>query len=579
MNEQLLEPLRFYENGGAEKHKQNVSEYFDGLLKASGVNEEENRETVKSYHQKEDEVQKLDKKIFRYKFLRVLLILVAVIGAGGIFGSFLLFSDSILGGILLILGGIGLIVGGILLIVKKINPMIRNSQTVREKKAAEAAEILKEAERQMAPLNALFDDTDTFRLIEKTIPELKFEPAYSKKQEDFLLQRHDFRDRMEKNDSVTDTLSGTLCGNPFLYYRYRVQTMGTETYTGFLTISWTETYRDSQGRLRRRRRTQTLTASVTKPKPVYHMETVLGYGCQAAPKLTFRREPTHAEKLNEKELERKVRAGEKKLQKKAEKSTEKGGTFQEMANSEFDVLFGAHDRNHEVEFRLMYTPLAQKNTVELLTSKTGYGDDFAFDKRERYNEIRSEHAQNFCMNTSAAHYRSYDVDIARQKFSDFNTTYFKSVFFDFAPLMAVPVYLSEPCASLEPLSEYPSNYTCYEHEVLANAIGMDAFRPSNSATDSILKTSFSEKNGETDVVNVTAYSFSTAKRVDLIPRLGGDGRIHNVPVTWIEYIPVNRTTAMSVKSLGLSEREFAEKKPASGISERWAYLHGLIAHI
>ena len=46
-----------------------------------------------------------------------------------------------------------------------------------------------------------------------------------------------------------------------------------------------------------------------------------------------------------------------------------GGQFQEMANSEFDVLFGANDRDHEVQFRLMYTPLAQRNTVDLIKDK------------------------------------------------------------------------------------------------------------------------------------------------------------------------------------------------------------------
>ena len=52
--------------------------------------------------------------------------------------------------------------------------------------------------------------------------------------------------------------------------------------------------------------------------------------------------------------------------------------FTEMGNAKFDALFGAVDRNNEVEFRVLFTPLAQKNMLDLLTDKNHYGDDFYF---------------------------------------------------------------------------------------------------------------------------------------------------------------------------------------------------------
>ena len=165
--------------------------------------------------------------------------------------------------------------------------------------------------------------------------------------------------------------------------------------------------------------------------------------------------------LNEKELRKKVKSGEKDLKKMARKATKEGGTFQEMANSEFEVLFGAQDRDNEVQFRLMFTPLAQRNTVALVTNKIGYGDDFYFNKHRRFNVITSEHAQNWNMLTSPNVYYSYDVDTAKLNFINFNTNYFKSIFFDFAPLFSVPTYLEEPCASLAPVEDYDCNYTCY----------------------------------------------------------------------------------------------------------------------
>jgi len=151
---------------------------------------------------------------------------------------------------------------------------------------------------------------------------------------------------------------------------------------------------------------------VTKPKPEYSTHTALVYGCQAAPDLHFSRKAAHTERLSERELERKIRSGEKDLLERAEQSTVEGGDFREMTNTEFDVLFGALDRDNEVQFRVMFTPLAQNNTVDLLRNTSGFGDDFSFYKQGRLNHIVSEHAQTWHMNTSPHHYIAHSVDLA-----------------------------------------------------------------------------------------------------------------------------------------------------------------------
>ena len=127
--------------------------------------------------------------------------------------------------------------------------------------------------------------------------------------------------------------------------------------------------------------------------------------------------------------------------------------------------------------------------------------------------------------------------------------------------------------------EAPSNYTAYEHETLANAIGKDAFVHKNSSTDAILKAEFSEKQDKSDILFVTAHSYETFNRVDIIPVLGGDGRIHGVPVPWVEYIPLKQLTTMSVKDLNMSEKEFASSNQRANLSENWAFCHGMIANI
>ena len=579
MNERLLEPLKYYEKTGKREHEDNVTAYFDDLVAKSQINVEENRATAKKYYAEVATVKKLREKLSRKKAVRVLLILAIIAGVIlGIVGGYFLYKKD-MWGFAYLGGGILAIVGAALLLKLKINPEIRQVEDKIEEHERKAKLLLEEAERQMQPLNALFDNTDTLRLIEKTLPDFAFDDYFTPRNEDFMLHEHDFPKQYSSSTSILDTLSGRFSGNPFLFTQTHVFRMGVQTYHGTLVISWTEHYRDDKGRLRSRIRTQTLYAQVTKPKPEYHLEKSLFYGSQAAPDLTFSREPQHSEKLTEKQLQRRIKKGAKKLKRKAQKATHKGGNFQEMANAEFDVLFGAANRDHEVQFRVMYTPLAQCNTVDLLTSKTGYGDDFRFQKLRRMNVITSEHAQRWQMDTSPIRYYSFDVDVARKNFHDFNVEYFKSVFFDFAPLLSVPAYVEAPCASLESIEEYDGNYTSYEHEAMANAMGAERFAHPQTATEVILKTRLLGKEGDNDRVSVTALSFAAENRVDFIPVLGGDGRMHAVPVPWVEYIPVENSGEISIRRVPASMLECQKLRHEGKISAEEIFFHGMAGRV
>ena len=96
-----------------------------------------------------------------------------------------------------------------------------------------------------------------------------------------------------------------------------------------------------------------------------------------------------------------------------------------------------------------------------------------------------------------------------------------------------------------------------------------------SQTRSILKTEIVDSNGGIDRVAVTAYGYRGEPRLDFVPTLGGDGMIHPVPVHWTEYIPVQRTSEMLLKSVGHSERELRRRGSAPWQS---AYLHGILAY-
>ena len=578
MNQELLEPLKFYKNTGRARHEENARQYLDELIARSGVDIAANHATVKKYRAQEAAAEKIAKRIRLYKTLRVLLIIAAVIGGIIALLSVISFveSDAAGGAIKLGIGAV-VTVGSLMLIFKVINPKIKDASALREKHLEKARKYLGEAYEQMRPLNELFDDTDTAMLIEKTLPELELDPRFECSRERLLREEYDFYDLLGEKDCMVDILSGSFAKNPFVFLKSKVFEMGTHTYHGTLTIRWTETYRDSEGRMRTRTRTQTLHASLTKPEPQYHTETNLCYGSQAAPDLTFMRVPQHSELLDEKDLEKKIRKGEKKLHKHAEDMIEKGADFSAMANSEFEVLFGAHNRDHEVQFRLMYTPLAQQNTVDLMTDTSGYGDDFYFRKQKRLNIITSEHGRAWKMDTGTHNYRSFDIEQIKSNFINFNNEYFKSIFFDLAPLIAIPAYAESPESSY---AEKPSTDRCfgdYEHEVMANRVSGELV-PEGCATEVIYKTEhLSTKNGE-DRVKVLAWGYSATPRLDYVPVLGGDGRLHGVPVPWIEYDYVQKESEMTVRAAEYSEREYRLACAREGRDEG-VFFHRMTANI
>lgn len=576
MDNLIYEPLKYYTSYARDAHRQNVSDHFESLLSSSKIDVEENRKCVSAYERELEIIKKIDSTITKYRVGLGFLILLIVIGFISLIVGVALLPSYMTVSFILIPVGIALAILGFVLIFKVIRPKIKNQQSLKEKHENQAEGHKAKALSIMAPLNALFDDVDTFKLIEKTMPQLKFDPYYTSQKENDLIENYDYVDMTDEDTSILDTLPGTFFENPFLYERYLEFYMGTYTYTGSRTISWTVTYRDSNGNLRTRTRTQVLTASVTKPKPYYMVNTHLGYGCDCAPDLTFSRTESDTDELSEKSLERRIKRGEKKLRKRAERAVEQGGHFQGLANSEFDVLFGATNRNHEVQFRVMYTPLAQTNTVELLRSDVGYGDDFNFYKQGRFNIIKTIHQKSWDIRPCASRYRSYDVDLARKYFQEYNESYFKSVFFDFAPLMAIPAYQAEPVPSMKKPPTYANNYSPYEYECLANAIGEGIFAHPDSSTRAILKASFIDSLGDVDRVLISAKSFKAIKRLDNIPVLGGDGRMHSVPVVWFEYIPLENQSQMVIKRLGYSEREMRERN--NTYPQGSAYLHGLLAY-
>ena len=527
MSSVIFDPLEEYEHKFQALHLENTKNYLRQLVEKSGINVELNRATVAQYYDFRESLLKLKRKLGWLKFWRVLMCITLVL---------------------------------IPVVITSITPKIRALRQEIEEGDSKAAELMAQAQRQVDPLNRLFSDRDALDIIHNTIPLMNFHPYFSAKQEEDMKTNYDFKTRDDDEQSTVDLLAGEYNENPFLFENRRIHTMGTETYHGYRTITWIETYRDSQGRLQRRTRSQTLHATVVKPKPFYSNQVVLRYCAQGGPDLSFTRDATHLERKSEKEIDRYVKKGEKKLQKMADKAVKKNDDFTSMSNTEFEVLFDALDRTNEVQFRTLFTPLAQTNMVSLIRSTAGYGDDFNFIKEKRTNTIVSHHSQGRVINLFPGEYVSYSYDIIEQNFVNKNAEFFKAVYFDFAPLLAIPVYQERPVHSLKPIPDYARITSQKEGEALANLVSNEYIVHPATKTPAILKSDFIRTKNNADEICITAYSYDIEGRVDIVPMLGGDGRLHNVYVNWDEYLPLEAKNNFYVTQDELNNRPLYAKR-------------------
>ena len=135
-------------------------------------------------------------------------------------------------------------------------------------------------------------------------------------------------------------------------------------------------------------------------------------------------------------------------------------------------------------------------------------------------------------------YFSHSFDIIKENFTSKNASYFKAVYFDFAPVWAIPIYQERPVHSLDPIPDYSQKYSVKEYEALSNAVGAEHVVHPATKTRAILKPSFVGSKKDVDEICISAYSYDIIQRVDLVSVHGGDGRWHSVPVQWDDYIPL-----------------------------------------
>lgn len=556
----LLEPDKAYKSKYKELHYQNTVKYFDELTKKGNVPIEENKKTCQEYYKKLDEIKKLESKISAQNGLMIFIIIMMVmLSIVGILLFIFLLNSNLPFAIVSLVLPIIFVVFGIIYIIKVIRPKIKKLKEEKAILEEKAQELKNLAWQQMAGLNSKYDWNIAAEIFEMTIPLFQMDQYFDNKKYQYLHDKYNLSANDEENVSTYFCQSGSILGNPFLLCKdYRMDWI-LKNYTGSLTIHWTTRVKTKNG-YSTQSHTQTLTATIQKQAPNYSYVTYLIYGNDAAPKLVFSRKPSGQSGKTDKEINKYVKERVKDLDKKAKKAVTNSESYTRLGNDEFEALFGGEDRNNEVEYRLLFTPLAQKNLLSLIKNNEAYGDDFYFQKDHQLNFIQSAHSQNTDYYSNPAKFIHFDYEKAKEIFINYNAEYFKALYFDFAPLISIPLYQQHKSFEYIYDKEYESNISCYEHEAMANSFDINLLKPQNANTPSILKTHLVRKNDMFDEVGIVAHAFRAEKRVTYVTKLGGDGKFHDVPVYWLEYFPIEAETKMAIEAKNSSRYEYNNQK-------------------
>lgn len=302
------------------------------------------------------------------------------------------------------------------------------------------------------------------------------------------------------------------------------------------------------------------------------------YGNDAAPNLSFSRQPSGLTGKDG-ELWSSIRKKWRLSRLKAySRNLEDDSNFTLMNNHEFETWFHAKDRDNEVEFRLLFTPVAQTQMLNLMKdTKVGYGDDFTFIKQKKVNVLFSKHLAEASIDTDPSLFYNWDYDAAAAFFTSFNERYFKDAYFALAPLLSIPLY--QQMRTHEEiwkgvLDGSPSSF--WEHESVANYYGEDKFAHPSCITRSLLKTEVVQRENGENTISVTAYGYRGEERIDYEEVYGGDGKWHEVAVPWTEYLPVQKTSDMYLSEGDMPSDMFKRRASSSRAS---AYRRSILSFL
>ena len=172
----------------------------------------------------------------------------------------------------LIVAGAGLFFGLVMFIpFRSFGKRIAKLEDLIDRKKSEGFD-------QMAPLNRLYAWDMPLKMIERTLPAIKFDPYLAEEKLEDLKSRPGWDFSFCDDKSMVFVLPGTANGYPFAFGQYLEMEWGEHEYVGSEEITWKEWERDSEGKREKVTCHGTVYAEITKPMPMYTEKILLVYG-------------------------------------------------------------------------------------------------------------------------------------------------------------------------------------------------------------------------------------------------------------------------------------------------------------
>lgn len=554
-----FDPIDYYLDEVKPRLVENAEKYMDGLLEKADIDVAENERLSDQYYKAKEKNDNDNETLGKYKGWYTFFWVLFAIGLLGFLISLMVAIANpemevwIRVVIPMIFGivAIASIVENLVYFKKRLD----EARTAEYKSRLTSDELRQKAKNLLDPVNSMFQFNDFTNIVKETTDMFEID-EYLKPEKLLMMKKvYGYVEDLSKDESIVDVMSGSIKGNPFIRLNVRRKSMFNKVYHGSRVVSYTRTYTDSEGRTRRETVTETLHASYSAPCPSYGISSYMIYGNMAAPDLKFSRRPSGTPfKPEDKELEKFVKSESKELDKMAKNAIARGEKFTPLANYKFETTFHAYDRNNEVQYRLLFTPLAQQNMVEILTGKAGFGDDFTFFKEGSINILCSRHGGETYWYEQF--YNHFDYRELKKDFVENICSVFDSIFFDLAPFLAIPLYQSTEGGVFNS-DDFLPNVCEYEAESFANNSDREMFRPADTETEQILKTKFVKSNGKSDTYTITSYSFEVIGRIFTQMVMAGNGVMYPVLVHWDEYIEHHKNTPLIMKNYMGTRSDYA----------------------
>lgn len=540
-----------------------MGDIFDGYVKESGITPEANRSLYAKYDAQTTVTNAAQKSYRSRKAIRWVVIVLVVACILGLAWSIFQIATidpaqaSNLGYFIAVgiltpaLIGLGVLWG---FVSKRVKEALKDFS---DKEAVSKA-LRDQLDHQLEPLRAViayrFTPDTPMEAIHAALPQLTVYPRIEEVPA-ALVGATAYDPDFPADETELSGFTGYWGTNPFLWENRQSTWMADKVYVGYLTINWTTTETDSEGNEETEYHTQTLVASKAAPAPNFGTTATLYYRNAALPPVNFSRSPTGiGPNISDKNYERFLKKGERKFTDRMDESIKSGGKFVAMANTEFESVFDCLNRDNEHGFRMLFTAIAQTNIIALARS-VPYGDDWTIKKTGQMTMVQTTHDQYAGIEYPSIDLSNLSVEKLKNNFVGIASDFFRRLYFDFAPLISIPFYQENGDYQAETKDLDPTDIPALEWERLVNRIPSKLVDDPKTTvpkdTRKILKTARMQTGFR---IQVRTSSYQGIPRTDLVPVWGDDGKLHSVPVPWVEYISLNREThwiGIDLKRLGL----------------------------